>query len=79
MGSANLGNLNGNCYTKQECDALGGTAAGECAEGYGVCCVCKIFKKYILFYFLSVKLNSEHFSHNQLWWIVVSEHHNLSK
>jgi len=39
VGSANLGNLNGNCYTKQECDALGGTAAGECAEGYGVCCV----------------------------------------
>jgi len=39
VGSANLGNLNGNCYTKQECDALGGSAAGECAEGYGVCCV----------------------------------------
>ena len=35
--------MNGNCYTKQECDQLGGTASGECAEGYGVCCVCKKF------------------------------------
>ena len=34
-------NLGGDCYTKQECDAKGGTAAGECALGYGVCCVCK--------------------------------------
>ena len=39
----NAGRLSGNCYTKQECDELGGTAAGECADGYGVCCVCKDF------------------------------------
>merc|ERR1712223_2227252 len=37
--TGNNGALNGNCYTKQECDQLGGTASGECAEGYGVCCV----------------------------------------
>merc|ERR1712156_336242 len=31
--------LSGNCFTKQECDELKGTAAGDCADGYGVCCV----------------------------------------
>ena len=41
--TGNNGALNGNCYTKQECDQLGGTASGDCAEGYGVCCVCKKF------------------------------------
>ena len=35
--------LSGNCFTKQECDELKGTAAGDCADGYGVCCVCKIY------------------------------------
>ena len=39
--TGSAGSLNGNCYTKQECDQLGGTAAGNCAESYGVCCVCK--------------------------------------
>jgi len=33
------GQLSGNCFTKQECDELKGSAAGDCAEGYGVCCV----------------------------------------
>jgi len=31
--------FNGTCYTKQECATRDGTAAGECAQGYGVCCV----------------------------------------
>merc|ERR1712223_1577785 len=37
--TGSAGSLNGDCYTKQECDQLGGTAAGNCAESYGVCCV----------------------------------------
>ena len=34
---------NGTCYTEDECDSRGGSASGSCAEGYGVCCVCKYF------------------------------------
>jgi len=29
---------NGTCYTAEECETKGGTSAGSCAEGYGVCC-----------------------------------------
>ncbi|XP_059098987.1 uncharacterized protein LOC131893073 [Tigriopus californicus] len=29
---------NGTCYTPEECTAKGGSAAGTCAQGYGVCC-----------------------------------------
>jgi len=32
------GNQDGTCYTAEECEARDGTAAGSCAEGYGVCC-----------------------------------------
>merc|ERR1712072_359534 len=32
------GNQDGTCYTAEECEARGGTNAGSCAEGYGVCC-----------------------------------------
>lgn len=35
------GDYEGTCYHATECDSLNGTAFGECAEGYGVCCVCK--------------------------------------
>lgn len=31
----------GICYHATECTALNGTAMGTCANGYGVCCVCK--------------------------------------
>ena len=34
-------NINGTCYTASECEAKGGTNAGACAAGYGVCCTCK--------------------------------------
>merc|ERR1711936_101118 len=30
---------NGTCYLKDECEARDGDARGECAEGYGVCCI----------------------------------------
>jgi len=31
--------LKGVCYTKQECDDNGGTEDGNCAAGFGTCCV----------------------------------------
>ena len=36
----------GTCYAPKECRDKNGTAAGECAQGYGVCCVCKLFLIY---------------------------------
>ena len=30
---------NGTCYTDSECTEKGGTAQGNCAAGFGVCCV----------------------------------------
>jgi len=33
------GNMNGTCYTAEECTARDGVASGSCADGYGVCCV----------------------------------------
>jgi len=33
---------NGTCYTKDECEEREGTSSGTCAEGYGVCCTCKL-------------------------------------
>ena len=32
---------NGTCYTESECEDKGGTAAGSCADGFGVCCISK--------------------------------------
>ena len=34
-------NLQGVCYTKQECDDLGGEEDGNCAAGFGTCCIVK--------------------------------------
>jgi len=31
--------MNGTCYTAEECTNRNGVASGSCAEGYGVCCV----------------------------------------
>lgn len=31
-------NAYGVCYTASECNTLGGTSAGSCAQGFGVCC-----------------------------------------
>jgi len=30
---------NGTCYTQKECSDKGGTAAGNCASAFGICCV----------------------------------------
>lgn len=37
--STSDGNLQGVCYTKQECEDLGGTGEGNCAASFGVCCI----------------------------------------
>ena len=37
------GTKNGTCYTAEECSDKGGKSDGTCADGYGVCCVCKFF------------------------------------
>merc|ERR1712212_346323 len=39
---SNSASMNGTCYTSEECSSKGGTASGECAEGYGVCCVLSV-------------------------------------
>lgn len=36
----------GTCYHATECAKLNGTAMGNCAKGFGVCCVCKYFFLY---------------------------------
>ena len=35
-------------YVDEECETRNGKASGACAEGYGVCCVCKYKLKYLL-------------------------------
>merc|ERR1719244_2063693 len=30
---------NGTCFTSSECSSKGGTAQGNCAAGFGVCCI----------------------------------------
>merc|ERR1712018_649422 len=35
----NNGNRNGTCYTSEECEERGGRAEGNCAMGFGTCCV----------------------------------------
>jgi len=35
-------NLQGVCYTKQECTDLGGEEDGNCAAGFGTCCIVKV-------------------------------------
>ncbi|CAB4068943.1 unnamed protein product [Lepeophtheirus salmonis] len=32
-------NTNGTCYTSEECSSRGGSSSGNCASGYGVCCI----------------------------------------
>ena len=42
-GCIGSGSKNGTCYTTSECAEKSGVAAGTCAQGYGVCCVCEIY------------------------------------
>ena len=34
---------NGTCLTNSECSSKGGSAQGNCASGFGVCCICKFW------------------------------------
>lgn len=36
------GTRNGTCFTEAECEDAGGTTDGECADGFGVCCITKL-------------------------------------
>jgi len=40
--SGSSSNRNGTCYTTSECSAKGGVASGNCASGFGVCCLFKV-------------------------------------
>ena len=31
--------MKGTCYTSEECTDFGGIARGNCAQGFGTCCV----------------------------------------
>lgn len=33
--------LCGTCYTRRQCNEIGGTGSGPCASGIGVCCISK--------------------------------------
>lgn len=35
--------LKGTCLHSLECSSQSGTESGDCADGYGICCVCKYF------------------------------------
>lgn len=51
--TSSLASYLGVCYTAAECNRIEGTAVGNCASGYGVCCVGKCeFLKYLLFNFI---------------------------
>lgn len=40
--TSSSGTYLGTCYHESQCTSLNGTAMGACAEGYGVCCICKL-------------------------------------
>ncbi len=47
------GNQNGTCFTEQECESRGGTNAGSCASGFGVCCISMFMPKNLSVHFLT--------------------------
>lgn len=36
-----LSDMSGICYQDYQCEQMGGTSVDECADGLGVCCICK--------------------------------------
>lgn len=48
------GQMNGTCFHKMECDQLGGLSFNSCANGFGVCCVCKILCICLMIFFLII-------------------------
>ena len=55
------GSRNGTCYTSDECSTRGGSAAGTCANGFGVCCTCKQKKNDLTLHFYCLIILSFHF------------------
>lgn len=57
-----LKQLSGTCFNENDCHNLGGTAVDRCANGFGVCCICKLllalalFLKKIFFFFSQIRL-----------------------
>ena len=43
-------NLSGVCYTMKECARRNGRASGQCAAGFGVCCLCEYLLKTVKVY-----------------------------
>ena len=41
LGEGAASGESGICYTQEECSSRGGRASGNCAAGFGKCCVCK--------------------------------------
>lgn len=39
-----ISQLSGTCYNEIECLSSGGIAVDRCANGFGVCCICKFYK-----------------------------------
>ena len=72
-------NYNGTCLTSAECSASGGTGAGSCASGFGVCCtgnevmmqLLNIFRSFCLFshrFFLRINCNHEQYLLAESWF-----------
>ena len=58
-------------FSSSECSSYGGTSDRSCANGYGVCCICKLlFFPFVCFATLRIvvsgKLNPNNFSHHKL-------------
>lgn len=45
-----LAEMSGVCYHDYQCTQLGGSAIDECADGLGVCCICKTFHSVIFLF-----------------------------
>ena len=65
-GPCNGGTKNGTCFTSAECSAVGGTNAGSCANGFGVCCTSERVKFPWVFHRSSFVLFSSIYSHHRL-------------
>ena len=49
--------FSGVCYSGEECESMGGTAQGVCANGFGVCCYGKFRVALQLYMILKAKIS----------------------
>ena len=54
--------FDGTCFTGKECEEKKGINAGICAEGFGVCCICKsiTYNALILIHNINYAANYDH-------------------